>query len=119
MKSKIFVGVEFIIFLLLLGAVIIYSQVLIKKVIDRQASEALELQVVKEEQKTEVVATSTNEKTFSTEEKYQWLIQQESVSPTATSTSEMRAYLKQASASSSSEKTMTTEEKMKFLEQKN
>ena len=118
MKSKILVGVEFIIFLLLLGAVIIYSQVLIKKVIDRQALDAQQPQIVQEEQ-TKVTATSTDEKTFSTEEKYQWLKQHESVSPTATSTSEMRAYLKQASASSSSEKTMTTEEKMKFLEQKN
>lgn len=118
MKSKIIIGIEFIIFLLLLGAVIVYSQVLIKKVIDKVALEAVQVQEKTEEQKIEVVATSTNKNSLSVEEKYAWLEKQRVLSSTspATSVDDKKAYLVQTTASSSIEKQWTIEEKMKFLE---
>lgn len=117
-KSKIIVGIEFIIFLLLLGAVIIYSQVLIKKVIDKAAQDAMQLQEKPEEQKIEIVATSSNKNSLSVEEKYAWLEKQRASSSTssATSVDDKKVYLGQAAASSSIKKQWTIEEKMNFLE---
>lgn len=119
MKSKIIVGVEFVIFLLLLGAVIIYSQVLIKKVIDRAVLDAVQVQEKSKEQTNEIVATSTNKNTFSVEEKYAWLEQQRAVPSASSSTSvdDKKSYLMNAETSSTSiKKQWTVEEKMKFLE---
>ncbi len=122
MKSKIIVGFEFIIFLLLLAAVIIYSQVLIKKVIDTATLEELEAQKKNEVQQIEIVATTTSKNAFSVEEKYAWLEKKRALSASSSATSsessvnDKKSYLMQNATSSATKKQWTVEEKMKFLE---
>lgn len=119
MKSKILIGVEFIIFIALLGIVIIYSQVLIKKVIDGSAVQTQEQQIASEEQKIHNSATTTDENTASVDAKYAWLAEQEANASTSSSTAQddKRAYLKQVAPATNAAKPLSVEEKMKFLEQ--